>query len=412
MSAPRIPRPAVPWLTAGAVAGGAAAAAATVATSVLAAYVARMVVLPERRVRETVEILEVVADATGVPHAVVLRADAETTGPGRYDLWFDGDAGHARIGAVTARDEAAGTVTREILGVDRGDLAATTRGRWSGCYFPGPGSLGLRWREETVTSDAGVLPTWHFPAGDAAGDRDAPAWAILVHGRGAARSECLRGVRACHEAGLAVLVPALRNDPEGPVVSAGRSGLGDTEWRDVAAAVDWAVARGARRIVLFGWSMGGATVLQAVSRSAAVAERTAALVLDGPVLDWYRVLDHERRARRLPVPVMRLAQEMLTGRWAHALTGLDAPVDLARLDWTGRADQLRHPMLVLHSADDQTVPVSGSRSLAHARPDLVRYEEFTAARHTREWNVDPARWEGAVGAFLGRVLGAGARGAR
>ena len=50
----------------------------------------------------------------------------------------------------------------------------------------------------------------------------------------------------------------------------------------------------ARRIEAFGWSMGGAIVLQHVSRSW-TADRVKALVLDSPVIDWKDVLEHHAR---------------------------------------------------------------------------------------------------------------------
>lgn len=72
------------------------------------------------------------------------------------------------------------------------------------------------------------------------------------------------------------------------------------------------------------------------------------------------------------------------------------PLDVARTDWPHRADELRHRILLLHSADDEFVPVGPSRELARRRKDLVRYEEWTQARHVKEWNVDPHRWERVV----------------
>ena len=39
-------------------------------------------------------------------------------------------------------------------------------------------------------------------------------------------------------------------------------------------------------------------------------------------------------------------------------------------------------------------------ALAAARPDLVTMEPWDTARHTKEWNVDPDRWERSVAAFV------------
>ena len=116
------------------------------------------------------------------------------------------------------------------------------------------------------------------------------------------------------------------------------------------------------------------------------------------------MLDHHARLNRLPKPVGRLGLGMLGHRSARRLLGLDGPVDLRRLDWVTRAAELRLPVLLVHSEDDEFVPSGPSRSLAKARPDLVTYVSFTGARHTKEWNVDTDRWEREIARFLLRHL--------
>jgi pimeloyl-ACP methyl ester carboxylesterase len=82
---------------------------------------------------------------------------------------------------------------------------------------------------------------------------------------------------------------------------------------------------------------------------------------------------------------------------------VDTPVSLDRLDWVNRAAELRVPVLVIHSQEDEMVPAAASQRLAAARPDLVTFVPVTGARHTCEWNVDPQGWEAAVATFLLRV---------
>ena len=65
-----------------------------------------------------------------------------------------------------------------------------------------------------------------------------------------------------------------------------------------------------------------------------------------------------------------------------------------------RADELRHPILLIHSLDDEFVPAQRSIDLAAARPDLVQLETWQVARHCKEWNVDQQRWERLVEAFV------------
>ena len=243
------------------------------------------------------------------------------------------------------------------------------------------------------------MPAWHVPADDGGELAASGTWAVLVHGRGATREECLRAVPPLHRLGLPVLVPSYRNDLDAPADPAGRYHLGDREWLDVDAAVEWAVAHGAQRIVLVGWSMGGAIVLQAATRSAA-AQRVVAVVLDAPVVDWHDVLAHHSRANHVPGPVARLGHAMMRHPLGRRVVGLEQPLDLRRLDWVTRASELRLPVLLIHSDDDEFVPNGASKALATARPDLVRIVPWHEGRHTKEWNTDPQRWDEAVASFV------------
>jgi pimeloyl-ACP methyl ester carboxylesterase len=367
------------------------AALALVAVTGVATAFARAVVTPSRHKPDDVEVLQV------GPRRVVLAAGPDTVVPGRYGVWTDEGRGHFRVGEVLS---ATGDhVVRELLGVDAG-VVLPGPARWNQYYYAGDptSALGLPHEDLRVPSPVGDLPCWWVPppAEDAAGDG---TWAVLVHGRGASREEALRAVGVLHPLGLGCLVPSYRNDVDGPVSPARTYGLGDTEWPDVEAVVQHALDAGARRVVLVGWSMGAAIVLQLLARSP-LAAAVSCVVLDGPVVDWGDVLDHQARARRLPVGLGRLGARLLRHPLARRLVGLEGPLDLRRMDWVTRAAELRLPVLLLHSDADDYVPSGPSRRLAEARPDLVTFVASTQARHTKEWNVDPRGWERAVADFV------------
>lgn len=347
-----------------------------------AAYFARRVLTPERNRPDDVTILDVRGDR------VVLSATAETVVPGRYGLWLDQGQGHARIGDLTGTDVAEGTVEREVLGVDAGELRAG-RARFNGYYYAGTPetALGLHTEHVDIEGELGRMPAWAVPAAGGRGSR----WAVLVHGRGARREEALRALPSLHEAGWTSLVPTYRNDEDVPAGPDGRYNLGLSEWRDLEAAVDHAVDAGADEILVVGWSMGGAIALQFLDRSP-LADLVTKVILDGPVIDWGDVLDHHARVHHLPKPVGILSRSMMGRRWGRRFVGVHESVDVAQTDWVRRAEELRHPMLLIHSADDEFVPVGPSRLLAQHRPDLVTYEEWRVARHCKEWNTDPDRW--------------------
>jgi len=383
------PHPARRAGAAAAIAGGAVAATTMLSSLGAAAYFARKALTPDRQRPDDTHILGV--DST----TVTLGVTPDTVVPGRYGLWLDDERGHVRLGGVVDLDESAARVRREVLGVDFGHLAPGF-GRWNQYYYATPPdrSLGLRTEYVDVDTELGTMPAWVVPAGTPT-DR----WAILVHGRGARRHECLRAIRPLHDNGINVVVPSYRNDLGARSGPDGRYNLGLSEWRDIEDAGLHAVQRGARDLILVGWSMGGAIILQTLARSW-LADLVTKVVLDAPVVDWTDVLTHHAALHGVPGPIGGLARHLMGRRSARRLVGVHDPVDVARTDWVARAAELSHPMLLIHSVDDEFVPVGPSQELARVRPDLVTMEHWDTARHTKEWNVDPQRWERSVGDFV------------
>lgn len=289
-----------------------------------------------------------------------------------------------------------------------GDITRAVRGRWTGFVYPDPRAAGYETEDVKIPVENGSAPAWLVrPEPLREGSRRRPgegAWAVMVHGRGTKRTEGIRAVSTARSLGMTSLMISYRNDGDAPAAPDGRYGLGTTEWQDVEAAVAYALDQGATEVVLFGWSMGGAVCLQLVDRSELAATAVAAMVLDGPVINWIDVLAHQAKANRLPEASGKLGQWLMSnkaGRWA---TGLAAPVDLKAMNWVARAEQLRVPTLILHSEDDDFVPLGPSVELAAKAPQLVSFVRFRQARHTREWNVDPEKWHRAVSIWLSAVL--------
>lgn len=222
---------------------------------------------------------------------------------------------------------------------------------------------------------------------------------INVHGRAVRRQEALRAVSVFRDAGYTSLLVSYRNDGDAPPSRDRRYGLGDTEWRDIDSALDFAVAHGAKRVVLMGWSMGGAIVLQ-TSLRARHRDHVVGIVLDSPVINWAEVVAFQAQLVRLPSGVARGAITVMGNGWGRAVTGQAAPIDFARLDFVARAADLRVPVLLMHSDDDGYVPSTASRALAAKRPDLITFVPFTEARHTKLWNHDSAKWAAAIRSWL------------
>ncbi|MEP6482117.1 MAG: alpha/beta fold hydrolase [Rhodoglobus sp.] len=367
---------------------GALAGAAAIAAGIVTVIFARTVVTPPTKRDEDVEILADDADT------ITFSATLDSMTPGRYSFWFDQEGGHARVGEILSYTP--DTVTRQLLGVDFGDLGRARRGRFSGWFYLSPAELEVPYEDVEINTELGPAPAWLIPAAG-----PSARWMIAVHGRAVRRQETLRGVPVFRSAGYTSLLISYRNDRDAPATPDNRYALGDTEWKDVESAMQYAIDHGAREIVLMGWSMGGATVLQAVTRSP-LAKFVRGLVLDSPVVDWVSALKFQGALNKLPKPLDLGVLGLLSQRWARFLTGQSSPIDFKRLDFVRRSKELRLPILLLHSDDDGYIPVDAARALAAARPDIVTFEEFTTARHTKLWNYDADRWNSAIAAWLGR----------
>lgn len=353
--------------------------ASLTALSAVSVRMARTVVTPAGRV-PNVRILSLDTSA----QTVTLQRTPDTALPGRYGLFTTGTSDYLRLGSVVKDDGA--SVTRKLLThvPVEGRLAAEAA--FSGWYYDRPEDLHLPVRSVEIDTPVGACPAWEFPAGS-----DSDVWVIQVHGRGTTRAETLRAVPVFHALGITSLVVSYRNDGEAPQSTSGTYALGATEWLDVDAAVTYAIHHGARRVILMGWSMGGAMCLQAEALSAH-RDVIAALILESPVVDWRTVLRYQSRLLRLPSPVLAVTERLLGSRWGARLVSGAEAIPLDRLDRVAHAAELRHPTLILHSDDDGFVPSDASHALAAARPDLVTMETFEVARHTKLWNYDETRF--------------------
>lgn len=373
----------------------AALAAIAVTSSAAAAFLAlvstvsRKVVVPPRKRPTNAHIVAV--DRPG--RTVTLRTDADTVVPGRYGLWVDGSEPYVKVGDVLSQGDR--TVTRAVLSSNLARVPGDVSAGMSGWFYRHPRELGAEYEYVSIATPLGGAPAWVVPSDDGVGED----WVIQIHGHGSQRAEGLRAVPVFARSGYTSLLVSYRNDGEGPRSVDGRYGLGSTEWRDVEAAIDLAIERGARRIVLMGWSMGGAIALQTVLRSDRAAS-VVGLVLDSPVVDWHRVLTFQATASRVPGILRDAALQAIGHDWGRRLTGLAQPVDLASLDVVASADALTHPVLILHSEDDGFVPSDGSKALSEARPDIVSLVSFHTARHARIWNYDEDRWNTSIAEWL------------
>jgi alpha-beta hydrolase superfamily lysophospholipase len=317
------------------------------------------------------------------PGRIVLARNEDSERPGVYGLDWTG--GHAIVGAVTVAD--ADTVTRRLRAV-RGYLVPEMDvGVEANVYAGDPEeAFGLRSDEVKVPDELGPMPAWSVPA-------RGNTWAIVVHGINGTPQEGLRLVPTLHKAGLPTLLITYREDQGAPPSPDGFHHMGLTEWRDLAAAARYALAHGARRLLLVGYSMGGAIVTQFMQRSP-LASRVAGLVLDAPALNWKRIL--EFNATRLGFPALGA----LPVEWA---IGARIDADWDSLDALQHPKDFQLPILLFHGTDDKVVPISTSDDFAAELPKWVTYYRVPRAGHTESWNVAPALYQRRLRRFLTRA---------
>ncbi|WP_171110149.1 MULTISPECIES: alpha/beta fold hydrolase [Streptomyces] len=304
--------------------------------------------------------------------------------PGSYGL--AGNGSHAVVGPVLeSAPHAADSVVRRLERVTHGTLEPGDK-VWltPGLHIGDPGTaLGLDHTDVDIPGELGPLPAWFVP-----GARN--TWVITVHGLGTTLEHPMNLMEFLHGLRFPVLDLSYRGDPGAPRPADGLNHLGETEWRDLDAAIRHATSHGAQRVVLYGWSTGATMALRAAAHSSA-RDRIRGLVLDSPVLNWEATLRALAAARRTPGPLLPLAVRAAQGR-----TGLYGD----RIDEAAHPERLTVPTLIFHGPDDTVAPWAFSRRLADHRPDLVALHTVQQAPHNAMWNADPPGYEEALRRFL------------
>lgn len=151
---------------------------------------------------------------------------------------------------------------RKLEGVGRGLLEPGAKVRLTPELYGGDprGDLGLDHRDVEIPGERGPLPAWYVP-----GERD--TWVITVHGLGTTRAHPMNVMPFLHGQSLPVLDLAYRGDPGAPRAADGVGRFGASEWRDVDAAIRFALRYGARNVIVHGWSTGATMALYAAVES-------------------------------------------------------------------------------------------------------------------------------------------------
>jgi uncharacterized protein len=254
-----------------------------------------------------------------------------------------------------------------------------------------PASFGLASEDVTLHSDDGVdIKGWWVGAPD-----EAVGTVIMVHGLNRSRIEMVKKVPFVHERGWNALLIDLRHHGES---GGAATTFGVKESSDVEAAAQLARERSAGRpIVLWGVSLGGASVMLAAARDPGIA----GVICDSSWNDLRSTVQHHMRLfRRFAwwlriVPVWPVADEVLF--WMGHRGSFDPsqsnPLEAAR-HLGGR------PALFVANSGDRRMPKEIAFDLQKAAGPQAEVLVVPSESHGGAWRDGTEAYSAAVDALL------------
>ncbi len=248
---------------------------------------------------------------------------------------------------------------------------------------------GLTWEALRSPSDIGPQPAWFV-------DGRRATWVVFVHGKGNDRlTESLRLMPSLVKQGFPVMAVTIRNDVGATPNDSGLRYWGLEEWRDIDAAIDLGVRKGAKDFVIVA-SGYGASVASMFLHESAMVDLVKGVVFDSPVLDIEPVAEQFASDHNTPGVVAWLGRRLVAVRFG---------MDWRALDQVRRSDEFDVPILLLYGAQDPVTPVKTFEQFAASRPDIVTRVRFEQGGHADLWNIDAARYENAIAEFLLTTVG-------
>jgi len=243
-------------------------------------------------------------------------------------------------------------------------------------------------QQVTITSRAGMrLSARYYHCAD-----DAPL-AICFHGyRSTSIRDFCGGARLAMEQGHNVLLIDQRahGDSEGHTIT-----FGILERQDCLDWVNWGVERFGKDvpILLYGISMGGATVLMAADIG--LPANVRGIIADSPYSSPYEIIRKVCGDMKYPptlaMPFIRAAARLFGG---FSLTERTAAESVKNASV---------PIMIIHGEDDRFVPCSMSADIQAANPAIRRYT-FPGAGHGISYMKDTPRYHRLVRDFCAEVL--------
>lgn len=172
--------------------------------------------------------------------------------------------------------------------------------------------------------------------------------------------------------------------------------FGSKERLDCLAWTRWAADRFGTecKIMLFGISMGAATVLLASALN--LPAQVRGIVADCPFSNGRDIL--VRVASGAGVPKLAAAH------LAYLTSAIWGRFRLKDTDVCQAVKHTRVPILIIHGEDDDFVPPEMSAQILSCNPAMIERHTFPGASHGISFVIDPGRYEELVTEFAARVL--------
>lgn len=237
------------------------------------------------------------------------------------------------------------------------------------------------------------LKGWFFQT------KDSKTTIILSHGYGQNRLQMgiktLDIVKAFISKGYSVLL----FDYRACGVSGGdMTSIGIYEKDDLLGAIKFIKASGSKNIILLGYSMGASTSIIAGS----ISPDASAVIADSPFSDLDEYIN-----KNLPVwsglPSFPFNKTVLMS--VKVMCGLNLPDSSPRKSLAGLYGR---PLMLIHSKDDHSIPVSNSQELyriySGIAPGKVDFWETEKAAHVGSYEMYSAEYMDRVFAFINKYI--------
>ena len=217
--------------------------------------------------------------------------------------------------------------------------------------------------------------------------------AICVHGwRGTPMRDFSGGAKMLLDAGFRVLLIEQRSQgwSEGHCIT-----FGAKERLDVQRWAQWAAREFGPdcRIMLFGISMGAASVLLASGLE--LPEQVRGVVADCPFSNGRDILMRTAMQSGVPKPFAGVLADLSSRLWGW--------FDLKQTDVREAVKKTRVPVLLIHGEADDFVPPEMSAEILSYNPTIMERHTFPGASHGISFVIDPERYKKLVLDFAERI---------